>query len=159
MQTTAMIYVLLIGGLTFSSFLAVIGLADLLRAFIISLQLAPIVVILALIGIYLLLGCVMDSFAIMVVTVPIFAPLVDVLGYDLIWWGIVMVMVIETGLITPPIGTNVFVLKGIAGDEIGLGTIFKGVVPFVVAGRGADHPPLPLSGDRFVAAIYDVMDQ
>ena len=69
----------------------------------------------------------------MVVTVPIFAPLVDVLGYDLIWWGIVMVMVIETGLITPPIGTNVFVLKGIAGDEIGLGTIFKGVVPFVVA--------------------------
>ena len=132
-QTTAMIYVLLIGGLTFSSFLAVIGLADLLRAFIISLQLAPIVVILALIGIYLLLGCVMDSFAIMVVTVPIFAPLVDVLGYDLIWWGIVMVMVIETGLITPPIGTNVFVLKGIAGDEIGLGTIFKGVVPFVVA--------------------------
>ena len=132
-QTTAMIYVLLIGGLTFASFLAVIGVADLLRDFIVSLQFAPLTVIVALIALYLLLGCVMDSYAIMVITVPIFAPLVVALGYDLIWWGILMVMVIETGLITPPIGTNVFVLKGIAGDQISLGTIFRGVVPFVAA--------------------------
>ena len=132
-QTTAMIYVLLIGGLTFASFLAVIGVADLLRDFIVSLQFAPLTVIVALIGLYLLLGCVMDSYAIMVITVPIFAPLVVALGYDLIWWGILMVMVIETGLITPPIGTNVFVLKGIAGDQISLGTIFTGVAPFVAA--------------------------
>jgi TRAP-type mannitol/chloroaromatic compound transport system permease large subunit len=69
----------------------------------------------------------------MVITVPIFAPLVAALGYDLVWWGILMVMVIETGLITPPIGTNVFVLKGVAGDKIALGTIFLGAAPFVAS--------------------------
>jgi C4-dicarboxylate transporter DctM subunit len=81
---------------------------------------------------YLVLGTVMESFAVMIITVPIITPLVVSMGYDVIWWGIVMLCVVETGMIHPPFGINVFVLKGITPDT-SLWTIYKGVTPFVVA--------------------------
>jgi TRAP-type C4-dicarboxylate transport system permease large subunit len=79
--------------------------------------------------IYILLGTIIEGLAMIFLTVPIFVPLVDALGFDLIWFGIVMVMVVEISLITPPIGLNVFVIKSMMPD-VPLGKIFKGIVPF-----------------------------
>jgi C4-dicarboxylate transporter DctM subunit len=78
------------------------------------------------------LGCLLDSLAMVLLTIPIVFPIVSALGYDPVWFGIIIVMVVELGLITPPIGMNVFVIKGIAKD-VPLETIFAGVMPFVVA--------------------------
>ena len=82
--------------------------------------------------IYLVLGCVFESLSMILLTVPIFAPLVEGLGFDLIWFGILVVVATEISLITPPIGMNVFVLKGVLKD-VSVKTIFKGVTPFWVA--------------------------
>ena len=131
-QSTSLVFLLLIGGLTFSYFVSLTGLPVTIRSWITSLGLPPLAVIMVLVAIYLVLGCVMDAFAVMVITTPIFAPLVLGLGYDIIWWGIIMVMVIEAGLISPPFGVNVFVLHGIAPD-IPVRTVFSGVIPFFVA--------------------------
>ena len=81
---------------------------------------------------YLILGSIFETVSSMVITLPFILPLVKELGYDPIWWGIVLTMVIELGMITPPIGMNVFVIHGIARD-IPLGTIFRGIGPFVMA--------------------------
>jgi len=93
-----------------------------------SLNLAQAVILLA----YLALGSLMEAFAVMVITVPIVTPLVLSLGYDIVWWGIIMMMVVEVGMIHPPLGLNVFVLKSITPD-IPIWTIYKGVLPFCVA--------------------------
>jgi C4-dicarboxylate transporter, DctM subunit len=94
-----------------------------------SLNWPPLAVMaLVLVG-YLALGSLMEAFAVMVITVPIVTPLVLSLGYDLVWWGIIMLIVVEVGMIHPPLGLNVFVLKSIL-PEVPLGTIYKGVLPF-----------------------------
>ena len=82
-----------------------------------------------ILGIYLVLGCVFESLSMLLLTVPIFFPLVTSLGFDPIWFGIIVVVVTEISLITPPVGLNVFVLKGVIGD-VSTATIFKGVTPF-----------------------------
>ena len=81
---------------------------------------------------YLLLGSVMDSFAVMIITVPIVTPLILGMGYDLIWWGIIMLVVVETGLITPPFGINLFVIRSVQPD-MKLTTVFRGALPFVLS--------------------------
>jgi TRAP-type C4-dicarboxylate transport system permease large subunit len=81
---------------------------------------------------YFVLGCLLDSLAMVLLTIPIVFPIIKALGFDPIWFGILVVMVVELGLITPPIGMNVFVIKGIAKD-VPLEAIFRGVLPFVVA--------------------------
>ena len=78
------------------------------------------------------LGCVLDGIAMIILTIPIIFPIIEGMGYDPIWFGVLMVIVLEMGLITPPVGMNVFIMKGVAGD-IPLGTIFKGIVPFLIA--------------------------
>lgn len=130
---TAMIFLLIIGAVNFSFFVAISGLPELLTAFLTALDLAPLIVIGIFLVIYILLGSVMDPFPIMVITVPIVAPIIGDMGYDLVWWGIIMLCVVETGMITPPFGINVFVLKRIAGGDVPLPTVFKGVLPFVAA--------------------------
>jgi tripartite ATP-independent transporter DctM subunit len=130
---TAMIFLLIIGAVNFSFFVAISGLPELVTNFIQALDVAPLIIIGAFLVLYILLGSVMDPFPIMVITVPIIAPVIGDMGYSLIWWGIIMVSVVETGMITPPFGINVFVLKNIAGGDVPLPTIFKGVMPFVVA--------------------------
>jgi C4-dicarboxylate transporter DctM subunit len=89
-------------------------------------------VIFIILLIYLALGCVFESLSMILLTVPIFAPVVEGLGFDLIWFGILVVVVTEISLITPPIGLNVFVLKGVLKD-VAIKTIFKGVTPFWIA--------------------------
>ncbi len=130
--TTAMLYLLILGGITFASFMAITEVPATLVGYLQSFDLPGGVVILMLIIIYVILGAVMEPYAIMLITVPITAPLVAGLGYDLVWWGIVMVVVIETGLITPPVGMNVFVVKSL-DDSMPLPTIFRGVLPFITA--------------------------
>ena len=133
-RTTAMIYMLIFGAVTFSFFMGISGLPELLVSSMRGLDLAPVAVIGLLLGVYIVLGAVMDPFPVMVITVPIVTPLVTGLGYDLTWWGIIMVCVVETGMITPPFGINVFILKGIAGGEdVPMWTVFRGVLAFVAA--------------------------
>ncbi len=130
--TTAMIYGLIFGAQIFSFFVGVSALTESATAFMSHLDWAPISIIAVILVVYLLLGSVMESFAVMVITVPIVTPLVLHLGYDILWWGIINLCVVETGLIHPPLGLNVFVLKSIQPD-VPIWTVYKGVFPFVIA--------------------------
>jgi len=130
--TTAMIYGLIFGAQIFSFFVGVSALTESATTFMSHLDWAPISIISAILVVYLLLGSVMESFAVMVITVPIVTPLVLHLGYDILWWGIINLCVVETGLIHPPLGLNVFVLKSIQPD-VPIWTVYKGVFPFVIA--------------------------
>ena len=130
--TTAMLFAVLIGALLFANF---INLTDFPQALVqISMQFqdTPWLVIASILVIYILLGCVFESMSMILLTVPIFYPLILQMGYDPIWFGIVVVVVTEISLITPPVGLNVFVLRGVLPD-VSTGTIFKGVTPFWVA--------------------------
>tara|TARA_B100001113_G_scaffold310200_1_gene273276 strand:+ start:1528 stop:2826 length:1299 start_codon:yes stop_codon:yes gene_type:complete len=128
---TAKLFALLFGASMFSNFLNRAGLPDALLGIINYFELSGLAVIFIILIIYILLGCVFESMSMILLTVPIFAPLVQSLGFDLIWFGILVVVVTEISLITPPIGLNVFVLKGVIKD-VSVFTIFKGVTPFWV---------------------------
>ena len=101
-------------------------------AWIEQMAVAPLVVIALLLLMYLVLGSIFDTIASMLITLPFVLPLIENMGYDPIWWGIMMVMVIEIGMITPPIGLNVFVVHGMA-RELPLKVIFTGILPFLIA--------------------------
>jgi tripartite ATP-independent transporter DctM subunit len=131
-KTTAMIFLIIIGANIFSTFLGLAKLPMLLADFIAGLALPKIFILAGIILIYILLGCVMDCYAIMILTVPIIFPVVQALQFDPIWFGVLMVIVLEVGLITPPVGLNVFVLKSAAPD-VPLTVIFRGIVPFLIA--------------------------
>jgi tripartite ATP-independent transporter DctM subunit len=130
--TTAMIYMLIVSGMMFSFFIGLTQLPDAIVIYAKTLDIAPLLLISGLLAIYIVLGTVMESYAIMVVTVPVITPLVLGFGYDLVWWGIVNVVVVEIGVLTPPVGINLFVIKSIMPD-IPLATVFKGVGTFVTA--------------------------
>lgn len=131
-SNTGLIFVIIIGASVFSYFATLSGLPAATVAWIEGLGLPPLMVIGLLMVFYLILGSIFDTIAAMVLTLPFVYPLVTGLGYDPIWWGVVNVVVIELGMITPPIGINVFVLHGMAKD-LPLTTIFRGVVPFLLA--------------------------
>lgn len=128
-RTSAMLFAVVIGALIFSDFINRAGLPDMLLGFVTALDVAPIVVILAILAIYIVLGMVFESLSMILLTVPVFYPLVASMGFDLVWFGIVVVVVTEISLITPPVGMNVFVLSAVLRD-VKTGTIFKGVTPF-----------------------------
>ena len=130
--TAAALFAVLIGAQIFSNFINLAGLPNALIELVTAYEVAPFVVIMMILGIYIILGCVFESLSMLLLTVPIFFPVVTSLGYDPIWFGIVVVVVTEISLITPPVGLNVFILKGVVGD-VTTGTIFKGVTPFWVA--------------------------
>jgi tripartite ATP-independent transporter DctM subunit len=131
-KTTAMIFTILIGAILFNNFLILAAVPNLLSGWIETLPLGKTEILIVILLIYLVLGCVLDSLAMVLLTIPIFFPIVSAMGFDAVWFGIIIVMVVELGLITPPIGMNVFVIKGIA-REVPLATIFAGVAPFVAA--------------------------
>ncbi len=131
-RTTATLFILVIGAIIFSNFINLTGLPVLLRDWVLSQGFSPITVILIIIGFYIILGCVLESMSMILLTVPVLYPVVEALGFDLIWFGIMVVVVTEISLITPPVGMNVFVLRGMLPD-IKLMTIFKGVTPFWIA--------------------------
>jgi tripartite ATP-independent transporter DctM subunit len=129
---TGLIYLIIAGASIFSSFIAVSKMPAVLVTQITELSLPPLAVIFVLMVVFLILGSIFDTLAAIVITLPFVLPLVVGMGYHPVWWGIVMVMVIEVGMITPPIGLNVFVLFGVA-ETIPLNTIFRGIVPFFFA--------------------------
>lgn len=128
-MTAASLFAVLIGAWIFSNFVNVAGLPAALSGMVLAYELQPWQVMGFILLIYVVLGCVFESLSMLLLTVPIFFPLVTSLGYDPIWFGIVVVVVTEISLITPPVGLNVFVLKGVVGN-VSTGTIFKGVTPF-----------------------------
>ena len=127
--TSASLFSVLIGAWIFSNFINIAGLPEGLLALVTGNDLSPWQVMAMIIVIYLLLGCIFESLSMLLLTVPIFFPLVQSLGFDPVWFGIIVVVVTEISLITPPVGLNVFVLKGVVGD-VSTGTIFRGVTPF-----------------------------
>jgi C4-dicarboxylate transporter DctM subunit len=132
LQTTAMLMFIIVGAWIFAYFVVQTklpnGLIDLIKDY----NLAPWVVISIILVFYIILGCVLDAVAIILVTVPVFLPVAISLGYDSVWYGILMVVVVEIGLITPPVGLNIFVMRAQLPD-VPLGTLFAGIAPFLVA--------------------------
>lgn len=130
-QTSAMIFTVLIGAITLNNLTIFSGIAGALGGFVSGLDMSPTLVMAVILLIYLVLGCFLDTLAMILLTVPIFTPIVTGLGFDPVWFGVIVVMVAELGLITPPIGMNVFVIKGMAPD-VKLTDIYAGVLPFVL---------------------------
>ena len=131
-RTSAMIFTILIGAILFNNFLVLSAVPDAIGAWIEGLAVSKMMILVIILLIYLILGCALDALAMILLTIPIFFPVIQKLGFDPIWFGIVIVMVVELGLITPPVGMNVFIIKGMA-PEIPLGRIYSGVMPFVVS--------------------------
>lgn len=131
-QTAAMVFSVLFGALVFANFVNLTGLPNDLTSWVMGLGVGPYVVLLVILLIYLVLGCALDTMAMVLLTVPTFFPLMTSLGFHPIWFGIIVVVVSEISLITPPVGMNVFVIRAVLRD-VPAGTIFRGVAPFVCA--------------------------
>lgn len=131
-KLSTMIFIVASGALVLNQFINLSGISGNTVEFIESLGLQPWQVIACLIVFYLLLGCMMDGFAMIFLTVPVVAPLVAGMGFDLIWWGIVTIIVVELSLITPPIGMNVFVLKAML-PNVPITQVYKGIFPYLAA--------------------------
>ena len=130
-KITVMIMLLIVGAFILMKFLAISKLPFMLAGTISGLQLPTYAIFAGIILLYILLGMFLDVFAAVVLTIPVIYPLVVAMGFDPIWFGVVIVLILEMGLITPPVGLNVYALAGVT--DIPLHTIFRGVLPFVVA--------------------------
>jgi tripartite ATP-independent transporter DctM subunit len=131
-RTTAMLFAILTGALMFAEFVNYTTMPNDLKTLVSTLNLSPIWVIVAICVIYVLLGTAMEELSMILLTVPVFFPLVVHLGFDPIWFGILIVVVVEIGLISPPVGMNLFVLNALL-PQVPTATLFRGVLPFVVA--------------------------
>lgn len=131
-KTSAMIFAILIGASVFSYFIAVTKIPSLLADIIAGLAVHRLVILSLILFMYVILGCLMEAFSMVILTMPIIFPIIQTLGFDPIWFGVLMVIMIEMGMITPPVGLNVFVMQGVARD-VPLYTIFRGAAPFVLA--------------------------
>ena len=130
-QTTAMIVLMIVGAFLFMRFMAVSRLPVLLSDFVVGLPVADIWILVAIIVMYIILGCFLDVYAAIILTLPIIFPVIIGLGFNPIWFGVIMVRVMEIGLITPPMGMNVFILSSVT--DVPIGKIFRGVIPFLIA--------------------------
>ncbi|PIE46125.1 MAG: C4-dicarboxylate ABC transporter permease [Gammaproteobacteria bacterium] len=128
-----MVYLILIGAKIFANAMTQSGVAQAFVAWILSLGLAPLVIIFLLVIAYIAMGAIFDAMAAMILTLPFVLPIISEFGYSLVWWGIVNVMIIEVGMITPPVGINMFVFHGMR-PNIAMGNLYRGVIPFVIAG-------------------------
>jgi tripartite ATP-independent transporter DctM subunit len=131
-RTTAMLFVILVGALIFSNFLNYTSMPTDLRALITHWQLSPVTVMVAICVIYVLLGTAMEELSMILLTIPVFFPIVTGLGMDPVWFGIIIVVVVQIGLISPPVGMNMFVVKSMV-PGMTTQTVFRGVWPFVWA--------------------------
>jgi C4-dicarboxylate transporter DctM subunit len=131
-RTTAMVFFIVIGADLFGYFMALSQMPMWLATWLSGLQVAPVVVLWSIIVTYIALGALMDELAMILLTVPIFFPIVTAVGYDPIWFGVIIVVVVQIGLIAPPVGLNVFVIGGMARD-VPLATIYRGILPFLAA--------------------------
>jgi TRAP-type C4-dicarboxylate transport system permease large subunit len=127
-----MVFLIVTGGTVYGHFLAITRLPSDLSAWVGGLPLSPNAIMGLIVFAYIIGGCFMDSLAMITFTIPILYPVVVTLGFDPIWFGVIIVLVCEMGAISPPLGINVYVLKGVAPD-VPMETIFRGILPFLAA--------------------------
>jgi C4-dicarboxylate transporter, DctM subunit len=130
-RTAAAVFTVLIGALIFGYFLTITQTPQKVTEFLVGLGLGPYGVLALIMVMYLILGCLMDALAMVILTVPIVFPVMKAMGFDPIWFGVIIVMTVELGLIHPPVGMIVFVIKSVI-DDLNFSTIFKGVIPFII---------------------------
>jgi tripartite ATP-independent transporter DctM subunit len=131
-RTTAMLFVILIGALMFAEFVNITTMPADLKGLVTRFNLSPTMVVAAICGVYVILGTAMEELSMILLTIPVFFPVIVHLGFDPIWFGIIIVCVVEIGLISPPVGMNMFVLRTLL-PEVSTGTVFSGVLPFMWA--------------------------
>ena len=133
---TGMIFIIILGADIFNAFLSLSGMPDFLADWIVSRDMSPMLVLVVMLLVYLVLGCLMDSLSMVLLTIPIFFPAIMMLDFGMtyeqtaLWFGIICLIVVEVGMITPPIGLNVFIINKLAGD-VPMSETFKGVLPFL----------------------------
>ncbi|MBN1177165.1 MAG: TRAP transporter large permease [Dehalococcoidales bacterium] len=130
-RLVGMIVVMLVGAYMFNAFLATTQIPTTISEFISGLPVPPMVILIAIIIFYIICGMFFDVLAVLILTIPIIYPLVESLGFDLIWYSVIMVRIIEIGQITPPFGINLFILTGVINEP--LGVLYRGIIPFVIA--------------------------
>ncbi len=131
-RTTAMLFMILIGAMIFTNFINFTSMPADLRDFVLQFSPHPVMVVVVMMAIYLALGMVMEELAIVLLTIPVFFPVITGLGFDPVWFGILIVTIVEIGMISPPVGLGLFVLNSLLPD-VKLTTIYRGVWPFVLA--------------------------
>jgi tripartite ATP-independent transporter DctM subunit len=129
-RTTGMLFMILVGALVFANFVNFTTLPSDLKNLVSTHNISPVAVMIAICAIYIVLGAAMEELSMVLLTLPVFFPLVVSLGFDPVWFGIVIVLVVMIGLISPPVGMNMFVVRNML-PELSTATIFKGVMPFV----------------------------
>jgi C4-dicarboxylate transporter, DctM subunit len=129
-RTTAMLFTLLIAATLFANFVNFTTMPGDLKDLITGSGLSPLMIVVAMMGIYVVLGTIMEELTMVLLTIPLFFPIVTALGYDPVWFGVLIVMVVQIGLISPPVGMNMFVLNALL-PGVGLGAIYRGCWPFV----------------------------
>jgi tripartite ATP-independent transporter DctM subunit len=133
LRTTSSIFFVAIGAILLTRFLAMAGIPQFMTSFVEGVDLSPLVVVIIMCVIYVILGMFLDPLGVMLLTLPIFLPIFETLGVNKIWIGVIVVKMIEIGLLTPPVGLNAYVVKGVVGDTVPLTTIFRGLLWFLVA--------------------------
>jgi tripartite ATP-independent transporter DctM subunit len=131
-RTTSMLFMILIGALLFANFVNYTTMPADLKSFVAQFSIHPTLVIAAICLIYVVLGTAMEELSMILLTVPLFFPVITSLGYDAIWFGILVVIVVQIGMISPPVGMNIFVVKNLI-RHLSIGDVFRGVTPFTVA--------------------------
>ena len=131
-RTTAMLFTILIGAMIFTNFVNFTSMPGDLRDFVLQFSPHPLMVVVVMMGIYLMLGMVMEELAIVLLTIPVFFPVITGLGFDPVWFGILIVTIVEIGMISPPVGLNLFVLNSLL-PNVKLNTLYRGIWPFVAA--------------------------
>ena len=131
-RTTAMLFTILIGAMVFTSFINFTSMPGELRDFLLQFSPNPIMVVVVMMAIYVALGLVMEELSMVLLTIPVFFPVITGLGFDPVWFGVLIVTIVEIGMISPPVGMNLFVMNSLL-PQVKLKTIFKGVWPFVMA--------------------------
>jgi len=130
-RVTAAVFTVLIGAILFGYFLTITQTPQKVTEFLTGLGVGRYGVLSLIMIMYLVLGCLMDALAMIIITVPIIFPVIKELGFDPIWFGVIIVMTVELGLIHPPVGMNIFVIKSVV-EDVKISTIFYGVLPFIV---------------------------
>jgi C4-dicarboxylate transporter DctM subunit len=131
-RTTSMLFMILIGALIFAEFVNITTMPGDLKAWVTHFNVRPTVVVLAICAVYVILGTAMEELSMILLTIPVFFPVIVQLGFDPVWFGIIIVCVVEIGLISPPVGMNMFVLRTLL-PHVSTATVFSGVLPFMWA--------------------------
>jgi len=133
LQTSASLFIIGVGAAMFTRFLGLTGLSGWLTSTVGGMDMSYVQLMLVIVIVYLILGMFMEPFGAMLVTLPVFLPILNAQGLDLVWFGVLLVKLLEVGMITPPVGLNVFVIRNVASQYASVAQIFRGVLPFLAA--------------------------